>query len=212
MQITDIRRGKDGAEKYHLYVDGNYLLTVHEQVYYENHLAVGQTVTGSDLDHLQQQSEFIWAKSLALQHLSRRSMSAKQLRDKLRERVGEDAAEMAVQRMAELGYLDDADYAGRLARDMTRLRSYGPDRVRRELQARGIDKELAALTVEELDSEPQEAILGLLEGKLARLAQETFESDDPKDRNRLFGRLTRMGYGFDDIRQAWRLYCEEHEE
>lgn len=212
MQITDIRRGKDGAEKYHLYVDGNYLLTVHEQVYYENHLAVGQTVTGRDLDSLQQQSQFIWAKSLALQHLSRRSMSAKQLKDKLKERVGEEAADMAVERMAELGYLDDADYAGRLARDMTNLRKLGPDRIRRELQAKGIDRELASLTVEELESDPQEAVLELLNGKLARLAAETMESGEAKDRNRLFARLTRMGYGFDDIRQAWRMYCEEHEE
>jgi len=212
MQITDIRRGKDGAEKYHIYVDGNYLLTIHEQVYYENHLAVGQTVTGLDLDSLQQQSQFIWAKSLALQHLSRRSMSAKQLKDKLKERVGEEAADMAVERMAELGYLDDADYAGRLARDMTKLRQLGPDRVRRELQAKGIDRELAALTVEELENDPQQTILELLEGKLERLALQTLESDDPKDRNRLFARLTRMGYGFDDIRQAWRMYCEEHEE
>ena len=143
MQITDIRRGKDGAEKYHLYVDGNYLLTVHEQVYYENHLAVGQTVTGLELDTLQQQSQFIWAKSLALQHLSRRSMSAKQLLDKLKERVDEEAAQAAVERMAELGYLDDADYAGRLARDMTKLRKLGPDRIRRELQAKGIAKSAA---------------------------------------------------------------------
>jgi len=212
MQITDIRRGKDGAEKYHIYVDGNYLLTIHEQVYYENHLAVGQTVTGLDLDSLQQQSQFIWAKSLALQHLSRRSMSAKQLKDKLKERVGEEAADMAVERMAELGYLDDADYAGRLARDMTKLRQLGPDRVRRELHAKGIDRELAELTVEELENDPQQTILELLEGKLERLALQTLESDDPKDRNRLFARLTRMGYGFDDIRQAWRMYCEEHEE
>lgn len=212
MQITDIRRGKDGAEKYHIYVDGNYLLTVHEQVYYENHLAVGQTVTGLQLDSLQQQSQFIWAKSLALQHLSRRSMSAKQLEDKLKERVGEEAAQAAVERMAELGYLDDADYAGRLARDMTKLRKLGPDRIRRELQAKGIDRELASLTVEELESDPQEAVLELLNGKLARLAAETLESGEQKDRNRLFSRLTRMGYGFDDIRQAWRLYCEEHEQ
>ena len=211
MQITDIRRGKDGAEKYHLYVDGNYLLTVHEQVYYENHLAVGQTVTGLELDTLQQQSQFIWAKSLALQHLSRRSMSAKQLLDKLKERVDEEAAQAAVERMAELGYLDDADYAGRLTRDMTKLRKLGPDRIRRELQAKGIDKELASQTVEELECDPQEAIFELLGGKLSRLAAETFASDDPKDRNRLFGRLTRMGYGFDDIRQAWRRYCEEQE-
>lgn len=212
MQITDIRRGKDGAEKYHIYVDGNYLLTVHEQVYYENHLAVGQTVTGLQLDSLQQQSQFIWAKSLALQHLSRRSMSAKQLEDKLKERVGEEAAQAAVERMAELGYLDDADYAGRLARDMTKLRKLGPDRIRRELQAKGIDRELASLTVEELESDPQEAVLELLNGKLARLAAETLESGEQKDRNRLFSRLTRMGYDFDDIRQAWRLYCEEHEQ
>ena len=80
--------------------------------------------------------QFIWAKSLALQHLSRRSMSAKQLKDKLKERVGEEAADMAVERMAELGYLDDADYAGRLARDLTNLRKLGPDRIRRELQAK----------------------------------------------------------------------------
>ena len=86
------------------------------------------------------------------------------------------------------------------------------NRIRRELQAKGIDRELASLTVEELESDPQEAVLELLNGKLARLAAETLESGEQKDRNRLFSRLTRLGYGFDDIRQAWRLYCEEHEQ
>lgn len=212
MRITDIRRGKDGAEKYHLYVDGRYLLTVHAQVYYENHLVVGQTVSGQELDSLQQQSQFIWAKSLALQHLSRRSMTVKQLTDKLEERVGEEAAQAAVERMMELGYLDDADYAGRLARDLTRLRGLGPQRVRRELLARGIDRELAEETLESLESDPQLAILELLEGKLSRVARQAAETGDPRDRSRLFSRLARMGYGFDDIRQAWRTYSSEWEE
>lgn len=206
MRITEIRRASSGMERYHLYVDGRYLLTVHEQVYLENHLAVGQSVSGSELDELLRQSRYVWAKSLALQHLSRRSMTTRQLTNKLKDRVGEEAAEAAAERMAELGYLNDADYAGRLARDMTRLRKLGPERVCRELMARGIDRELAEETVEALENDPQQAVLELLEGKLSRIAAETAEGDDPKARSRLFGRLARMGYGFDDIREAWRTY------
>lgn len=209
MQLTEIKRGKDGAEKFHLYVDGRYLLTIHEQVYLESRLQVGQMITGAQLDDLQQRSEFIWAKSAALEQLSRRSMTAKQLCEKLLERFSAEAAEKAVQRMTELGYLNDGEYAGRLARDLSGLRRYGPERVRRELLARGVEREIVEETLEQLECDPQQAVLELLEGKLSRLALEAAEDDSPKTRSRLFGRLARMGYGFEDIREAWRTYLEQ---
>ena len=50
----------------------------------------------------------------------------------------------------------------------------------------------------------------LLEGKFARLAQAAAEGE-PKEKQRLIGRLLRMGYGYSDIRQAWDLYLEDWE-
>lgn len=209
MQITQIKRGKDGTEKFHLYIDGRYLLTVHEQVCLQQHLRVGQQVTGEDLDFLEQCSQEIWAKAQALSHLSRRSMTAQQLRDKLETHYSPEVVEAAVARMTELGYLNDGDYAARLARDMARLRHFGSDRIRRELLARGIDRETVEQTLEELESDPQQEILSLLGSKLERLAGELMDSQDPKVRNRLFGRLARMGYSFEEIRSAWEAYCEK---
>ena len=202
-----------------MHVDGRYLLTLHIQEAERHSLTKDREVTGAELDLWLLESQTLFAKDYAMAILSRRSISEKELLDKLLQKPHsenispedwEQAAEAAVERMKELGLVDDEDYAGKLARDLSHLRKLGPRRIRQELMQKGVDRELAEEAVEDLDQNPQEDIMELLEGKFARLAQAAGEGE-PKEKQRLIGRLLRMGYGYSDIRQAWDLYLEDWE-
>ena len=202
-----------------MHVDGRYLLTLHIQEAERHSLTKDREVTGVELDLWLLESQTLFAKDYAMAILSRRSISEKELLDKLLQKPHsenispedwEQAAAAAVERMKELGLVDDEDYAGKLARDLSHLRKLGPRRIRQELMQKGVDRELAEEAVEDLDQNPQEDIMELLEGKFARLAQAAAEGE-PKEKQRLIGRLLRMGYGYSDIRQAWDLYLEDWE-
>lgn len=215
MKITALKQGR--GNKCHVHVDGRYLLTLHIQEAERHSLTKDREVTGAELDLWLLESQTLFAKDYAMAILSRRSISEKELLDKLLQKPHsenispedwEQAAEAAVERMKELGLVDDEDYAGKLARDLSHLRKLGPRRIRQELMQKGVDRELAEEAVEDLDQNPQEDIMELLEGKFARLAQAAAEGE-PKEKQRLIGRLLRMGYGYSDIRQAWDLYLED---
>ena len=217
MKITALKQGR--GNKCHVHVDGRYLLTLHIQEAERHSLTKDREVTGAELDLWLLESQTLFAKDYAMAILSRRSISEKELLDKLLQKPHsenispedwEQAAEAAVERMKELGLVDDEDYAGKLARDLSHLRTLGPRRIRQELMQKGVDRELAEEAVEDLDQNPQEDIMELLEGKFARLAQAAAEGE-PKEKQRLIGRLLRMGYGYSDIRQAWDLYLEDWE-
>ncbi len=218
MKITALKQGRDN--KCHVHVDGRYLLTIHVQEAAQYGISKDRQVTRADLDLWLKESQVLFAKDYAMGILSHRSISEQQLFDKLAQKhhsdqvsqeEWEEAAWEAVSRMEELGLVDDEDYAGKLARDLHHLRKMGPQRIQRELIHRGIERELAEEAVDELECDPQETILELLNGKYAKLAESVAENDDLKEKNRLIGRLARLGYGYSDIRRAWETYLEEYE-
>lgn len=218
MKISALKQGK--GNKCHVHIDGAYRLTIHIQEAAKYNLSKERQVTKKDLELWLSESQVLFAKDYAMEILSRRSISEKELFDKVAQKHHsdcvsqedwEDAVGDAVERMVELGLVDDEDYAGKLARDMANLRKMGPIRIQKELVHKGIDRELAEETVDELEFDPENAILELLEGKFSKIAEAAAENDDRKEKNRLIGRLTRLGYSYADIRRAWETYLEEYE-
>ena len=143
MKITALKQGR--GNKCHVHVDGRYLLTLHIQEAERHSLTKDREVTGAELDLWLLESQTLFAKDYAMAILSRRSISEKELLDKLLQKPHsenispedwEQAAEAAVERMKELGLVDDEDYAGKLARDLSHLRKLGPRRIRQELMKR----------------------------------------------------------------------------
>lgn len=79
-------------------------------------------------------------------------------------------------------------------------------RIEQELRQRGISRETACECTEELDGDDAERIKKLLETKFAG------RFFDEKGRRRTFNALTRLGYGYSDIRSAMRQADEEYED
>lgn len=140
----------------------------------------------------------------ALELLSRRPHSRRELKDKLLRRgVSEEDAEDCVQWLSDRGFLDDEEYAGAVARHYA-AKGYGAGRLRSELQRRGIDRELAADTLSDL---PDNA------GKIdAFLARKLTDVNDREAVRKVSAALFRRGFSWEEIRAALRRFDSSIEE
>lgn len=200
MTITDANKTKRG--RISIWVDGEFMFAVEEEVWHLSGLKAGNCTSEEQLNALLLQSREKAAKRRALNMLASRSYSSKNLERRLAEKAGTEAAQTAVLRMQELGLVNDEDYALRFAQELFSLRGYAPRRIRLELQKRGISAELCALAIEQLDCEDFDArALELLSARFGVLKSEA-------DIRRASALLERYGYSFSDIKSAIRALSE----
>ena len=146
------------------------------------------------------------AKQKALALLDKRDYSRAELLRKLEEKgIAQPDAEAAVDRLCDLGFVDDARYAPIVVRHYA-AKGYGRRRVQQELQRRGIPKELWDRALEQMP-EQDETVLRLLRSKLRGA-----DTDDRAALKKAADALLRKGYGWDEINAAVERLCSEQEE
>ena len=131
--------------------------------------------------------------SVALDLLTGRRLTVEELRQRLRRRGFSDVeCEETVERMTQLGLLNDGVYARDLAADMLTYGKHGPAGIRARLLRRGVASE----DIDEVLSEAVDdwQVIAL------RIAQE-YDGDDERSRERLMRRLYREGFPRRVIRQ-----------
>lgn len=164
----------------------------------------GRELDGEELKELRAASASALARNRAMELLSRRPMSEKELIDKLiRKGEDEETAADCARWLRENGFLDDESYAAAVARHYA-AKGYGPGRVRAELSRRGVDRELWDGTIEAMP-ENSEKIDRFIAARLT----------DPEDREqvrKVSAALYRRGYSWEEIRSALRRFNAETEE
>ena len=134
-------------------------------------------------------------KERALSLLTRKPQSRRELERKLREWEASDReAEDICDRLEELGYLNDGQYAAQVVRHYS-ARGYGEKKLRDELYRRGIPRELWDGAMEEAE-DPARAIDAFLQKKLAGSA------GDPAALKRAGDALARRGYSWEEVREG----------
>jgi regulatory protein len=131
--------------------------------------------------------------------LGRRDRSKEEIRRALlRDGYEEVAVAEVIARLTADRYLDDAGYAARVARARLRYDGLGRNRIRQDLRARGVPRDLAEGGLAEALTEVPEA------ETLDRVAQRYWRnrvSDEPRDRLRkLWAFLVRRGFPSDLVR------------
>lgn len=138
------------------------------------------------------------ADELVLKKLARHGLSEYEVRQQLRAGLEEHDVEASVERYQRLGYLDDSRLAEAFVRVATGRKGLGPGAIRRELLARGIDPEIIAQALTDLNAEAElEAAIDLIQ----RRVQRSGESRTVLER-RLFAQLQRKGYSSSIARRA----------
>ncbi|MDQ0850935.1 regulatory protein [Arthrobacter sp. B3I9] len=147
------------------------------------------------------------ARAIVLRQLTASPKSRLQLSRKLAERhVPEDVAEAVLDRFEEVRLVDDADFADMWVRSRSQSRKLAKGALRRELADKGIDADVAAVALEQLTDEDEEAAAReLVERKLRGAAGLEDREFRDKTTRRLAAMLARKGY---QPSQAFRIVGE----
>lgn len=201
MIITDIvpKRKKLSA----LYIDGEFALKIDSETIIASPYSVGSEISDEQLKMLIESSNEKRAKEKALWLLSTRDHSKRELETKIRKTADGDSAKKAVERMEELGLVDDEKFARRYAEELINIKHLSVRGAKFKLTEKGIDCDLADEILEEMAPDPREHIEILIERKYSR------QLSDEKGRRKTVAALQRMGYGWSDIKAVMSNYFED---
>jgi regulatory protein len=142
------------------------------------------------------------AYTQALAWLARRELSAAQVRARLARRGIEDAAiDDAITRLTRERALDDRRVATAYARSAVTLKGRSRTRIRRDIEALGIDRDLARAVVDDVFGEVDET--ALLEKALIRRWPRV-GAPDQRTLRRIYRALLHQGFPADQVRAAFR--------
>ncbi len=185
-----------------LYLDGEYVMNLDTRTLTENRIDVGKDIDDEDLHEIIRLSNERRAKEKALWLISYRDHSKKELADKIKRTCDEESADKAVERMEELGLVNDESYALRYAQKLIFTKHMSKNAVVYELVRKGIDKELAAEILEEIEVDVSEQIRIIIDKKYKNIS-------DEKTRRRAVAALQRLGYRWDEIKGVIEEYTED---
>lgn len=205
MKITRIENSKHVQERVLVFLEeGDPLrITGHELLQFG--LYPGMDLSPQLVVQLQAAGQRSESRVKAARLASGRMLSRKELTDKLsRKGIDPDTAEETADWLESLGAVDDAAYAGVIARHYA-ASGYGPGRVRQELQKRGVSRELWDDALSQLP-DSADAIDRFLQKKLSG------RTPDRALLKKLSDALLRRGFSWSDIRPALNRLGEEIDE
>lgn len=199
-EITKLTVQKNNPDRVSVFIDGEFAFGVHQDLVLEYRLRAGRELTPGEQQALVEDDRVAKAKSRALDYLAHKPRTETEVRRKLRQNeYSEPVIESVVERLQELSYLDDAQYAEQYVERRFASKGYGPVRIRQELRKRGIDRHLAETAVADFFEE--ESTLAAAREKAQKRWPRIAREDDPrKRRDKLYRYLKRRGYTYDTIR------------
>jgi regulatory protein len=198
-EITGVRERRGRAR---IFVDGEFWADIDAGVAAERGLREGVALGLEELDEARVAGDRALAMSRALNYLGYRARSEKEVSDRLRRYGhGEETVRGVIERLEDLGYLDDEDFARLVTRQ--KARRYGPRRISAELRRSGVDAELAAEVVDEEFGGRSE-----MEEARSVAAQRYNRGGSDADARRVYGLLVRRGYSSEVCAEVAREYRE----
>lgn len=210
------------GEKVHVFLDGAYTITTTVDYWYKQNISNGSEISPEEFQTLREGIEQNRMYNKALDLISSRDYSVKELREKLVTKslekakkrtyeVGEEdtadryferpdlnflkeQAQEVCDRLLELHLLDDERYARNYAAELYRNKHLSSVAILSKLSLKGIDRNVASLVIEEMELDSKESIRYLLSTKFR-----TRDLSDDKQKRRTVAALERMGYSAGDI-------------
>ena len=135
------------------------------------------------------------ARSLCLRLLTARARTRAELEGQLSKRgYPDDVSVRVLDRLAQVGLVDDADFAQQWVRSRREHAGRGKRALAAELRTKGVDSELIDASLAGIDAGAErERAEQLIRDKLRR--EKLTDGDDTKVARRLVGMLARRGYG-----------------
>lgn len=218
MKLAKLEPSSRVEGRWLVWLEDGTLLRIGEADVVSFSLYAGMELDETQLDGLRMAQEQAKLKQKALSLLSARPMSQRELERKLsanprkkgmpeegeeQREQRRDMAQQVAQRMAQVGLVNDREYASTVVRHYSR-KGYGPAKIRDELYRRGVPRELWDQAMEESNQDDRQ-LRALVEKKL-RGAVPTRE-----ELKKVSAYLARRGFGWEEISRVLRQVEEEAE-
>lgn len=205
MKLT-FKNGRNN--KVHIFTDEEYSLTVDGEYWFTSEWCRVKEIDEEDFEELKNEIALRRAWLSALDLLSMRSHSEKELIMKLRRKYSQETAEAVAHKAAGLGLIDDEAFAEMYAKELIERKKYGLSRVKNELYLKGISSDIIESILLSLDIDTKESIINLVERKYSR------KLSDEKGKRQVIAALQRLGYSYSDIKSALREFdvADEYDE
>ncbi|MBR0364947.1 MAG: regulatory protein RecX [Clostridia bacterium] len=204
------------GEKIHLSLDGEYIATVNADYWFTCGIKSGSEVTPEQLEELLTESARRKMMNKALDLLSLRDYSRRELSDKLvtkawekKEQKDMDLGSLKQQasdicdRLEELGLLNEERFARSYVDELIRRKHLSKSGLRTALIQKGVQRDIIETVLEAVDVDPVEQIRELLATKFRNR-----DLSDEKQKTRTVNALLRLGYHYNEIHAAMGEWVE----
>ena len=200
--ISAIRPHRRNSDRVEVDVGGETFVVAPEFVVRAG-LREGEPLAGAARQALEAESAVVRAVDRGLLLLAHRARGRTELARRLT-RLGmpAEAVQAALDRLAQLGYLDDAAFARQLARGRMLASGQSRHRIRSELLRKGVDRAVADDAIDETLAAEDVDERSIIERVAAKKARTLASLDAPTRRRRLYAFLARRGFDSEEIRRV----------
>lgn len=192
-----ITHSKGRGKKIHLLIDDEYQITTDIDFWAEHYIKDGTEIDEDEWHDLVDSINYKKAIDKCYDLLSRRDHSVKELKTKLLRTVDEKNADKAIDRMLELGYLDDEKYAKILLKHLVENKNMSKAFVKQEMFKRGISSDILSNILEDNEIDNVPSIINLVMTKYRNKLNAENGSE------KVIAALMRKGFSYYDIKEAF---------
>ena len=192
MQITKVAPATKTPGRYNVFVDGQYSFSLDELQLVQSGIHSGLEIGDEQLANFRNESEFGKNYIRAIDLISWRLRSEKEIRDYAkRKNWTPDNTNRVIERLKEKGYLNDTVFAESFVRARQNAGKYSRRRIEQDLRKKGIANNIIQLVLHDEVSD---------HAALQKLVAKRYNRYD--DINKLKAYLMRVGFNYDDINKA----------
>src|SRR5712691_1465421 len=209
MRITALETQANSPERINVFVDGQFFLGVYALVVERLGLEVEQEVSDAVLEQLRAEETEQKSMDRALNYLSFRPRSQREIRQYLRrDNTAPEIIEAVLQRLSRLELVDDRQFANFWLDSRERFRPKGAQALKYEPHMKGVERDI----VDEVVNDDQDEERAMRAGQkkamsLSRLPNMDFATF----RNRLGSFLQRRGFSYEITKQTVKKLWTEIE-
>ena len=202
-QITAIKVNKKRPNRRSIFIDGQFAFTVSEGIFFQHNLEEGGELSDKQIKELITADEFDKAKQAAVNLLSFRPRSIKEVSNRLIHKGwNKDLADRVTGELVDKGYLNDEEFAAIFARDRAKNKCLGPVALKSELIKTGVAQKIIEQTIEAVYSKyPADELIQRL------MKKRGIDLDVPlvkKEKQRFINLLKRKGFTWDQMESVVR--------
>jgi len=190
-----------------VFVDGQFVIGVGETVAADLSLRVGREITPERLREIAGAEEVHKATESALGLLEVRARAKREIQTRLTQKgYDENVIAQAIEKLARLGLIDDAQFAAQWVEAKTRIggsRPVGKRRLSSELFGKGVAKDQIEEAIGQVSAADELALARAAAQKKVRVVPTEREALQ-SERQKLMGFLQRRGFGWEIVKRVTR--------